>query len=99
MVKRAESICTVLWYKYIFFKSVADNLGLQYLVLSREREDAFPMYFEEMMAGNWSGGYYSHLWSKMLAADIFSAYWEAGWDDPKAGLYFLQNDIHHHLSF
>lgn len=70
-------------YEKETYQSVADNLGLQYLVLSREREDAFPMYFEEMMAGNWSGGYYSHLWSKMLAADIFSAYWEAGWDDPK----------------
>jgi len=33
-----------------------------------------------MLTGNWSAGYYSHLWSRMLAADVFSAYWEAGWD-------------------
>jgi oligopeptidase A len=32
--------------------------------------------------GGWGAGYYSHLWSRMLAADIFSAYLEAGWDSP-----------------
>ena len=36
------------------------------------------------MIDNWAGGYYSHLWSKMLAADAFSAYWEVGWEDSKA---------------
>jgi oligopeptidase A len=33
-------------------------------------------------SGGWGAGYYSHLWSRMLAADIFSAYLEAGWDNP-----------------
>ena len=72
----------------------------------REKEDAFPLYFEDMMTGHWAGSYYrlyilshhnlissptfqpflsttSHTWSKMLAADIFSAYTEAGLDNPQ----------------
>ena len=71
----------------------------------REKEDAFPLYFEDMMTGHWAASYYrlifkrhlnllkvvprkffamcSHTWSKMLAADIFSAYIEAGLDNPQ----------------
>ena len=58
------------------FAELANRLAPQYLVLDREKEDAFPMYFEEMMTGHWAAGYYSHTWSKMLAADLFSAYLE-----------------------
>jgi oligopeptidase A len=66
------------------YQALVDRLTPQYLVLAREREDCFPLYFEDIMTGNWAAGYYSHLWSRMLAADIFSAYWEAGWDNPEA---------------
>ena len=34
--------------------------------------------------GGWGAGYYSHLWSRMLAADVFSAYLEVGWDNAEA---------------
>lgn len=66
------------------YQNLADRMTPQYLVLEREREDSFPMNFEEIMCGNWAAAYYSHLWSRMLAADVFSAYWEAGWDNPEA---------------
>ena len=78
----------------------------QLKVQDQEKEDAFPLYFEDMMTGHWAGSYYrfdtiihhylissptfqtflstiSHTWSKMLAADIFSAYTEAGLDNPQ----------------
>ena len=45
-------------------------------MLPREKEDAFPLYFEEMLTGHWAAGYYCSLWARMLAADIFSAYVE-----------------------
>merc|ERR1739838_669190 len=64
------------------YSDLASRLATQYLVL--EKEDAFPMYFEDMLTGHWAAGYYSHTWSKMLAADIFSAYNEAGLDNPQA---------------
>ena len=58
------------------YSDLASRLATQYLVLEREKEDAFPMYFEDMLTGHWAAGYYSHTWSKMLAADLFSAYLE-----------------------
>jgi len=66
------------------YQTLAARLWPQYLVQDREKEDAFPLYFEDMMTGHWAGSYYSHTWSKMLAADIFSAYTEAGLDNPQA---------------
>merc|ERR1719471_2049239 len=65
------------------YQTLAARLWPQYLVQDREKEDAFPLYFEDMMTGHWAGSYYSHTWSKMLAADIFSAYTEAGLDNPQ----------------
>ena len=56
------------------YTDLAARLAEQYLVIPREKEDAFPLYFEEMMTGHHAAGYYCHIWSKMLAADIFSAY-------------------------
>jgi len=66
------------------FSDLAARLASQYLVLEREKEDAFPLYFDEMLTGHWAAGYYSHLWSRMLAADIFSAYTEAGLHNTEA---------------
>ena len=58
------------------YADLASRLAPQYLVLDREKEDAFPMYFESMLTGHWAAGYYSATWGKMLAADLFSAYKE-----------------------
>jgi len=63
------------------YQDLAARLAPQYLVLSREKEDAFPLYFEEMLTGEWAAAYYCHLWSRMLAADLFSAYLEVGLDN------------------
>ena len=53
-------------------------------MLDKDREDAFPMYFEEAMTGPSPAGYYGHTWAKMMAADAFSAYLESGFDDKEA---------------
>lgn len=66
------------------FADLASRLAPQYLVLDREKEDAFPLYFDEMLTGHWAAGYYSHTWSRMLAADLFSAYLEAGLENTEA---------------
>ena len=58
------------------YTDLASRLAPQYLVLDREKEEAFPMYFDEMLTGHWAAGYYSHTWARMLAADLFSAYLE-----------------------
>jgi len=66
------------------YADLASRLAPQYLVLDREKEDAFPMYFESMLTGHWAAGYYSATWGKMLAADLFSAYIEAGLENTEA---------------
>jgi len=63
------------------YQTLAARLAPQYLVLDREKEDAFPLYFGDITTGHWGAGYYSHTWCRMLAADIFSAYMEAGFDN------------------
>jgi len=66
------------------YDDLANRLAPQYLVLDREKEDAFPMYFEDMLTGPWAAAYYSHIWSKMLAADLFSAYLEVGLENTES---------------
>lgn len=66
------------------FMDLGDRLAGQYMVLDKDKDDAFPMYFDEMMTGKLSAGYYSHVWSRMLAADAFSAYLEVGWENKEA---------------
>jgi len=66
------------------YTDLASRLAPQYLVLDREKEEAFPMYFDEMLTGHWAAGYYSHTWARMLAADLFSAYLEAGLENTEA---------------
>jgi oligopeptidase A len=63
------------------YQDLARRLAPQYLVLNQEKEDVFPLYFEDMISGEWAAAYYCRLWSRMLAADIFSAYLEIGLDN------------------
>jgi hypothetical protein len=35
-------------------QDLAERMSRQYLVLNREREDAFPLHFEDMMTGGTS---------------------------------------------
>jgi len=64
------------------YYALVDRLTDQYLVLKREEDDSFPCHFEEMTTGEYCAGYFSHLWSRMVAADVFSAYHESGWQHP-----------------
>eukprot|EP00088_Acartia_fossae_P028036 TRINITY_DN2880_c0_g1_i2.p1 TRINITY_DN2880_c0_g1~~TRINITY_DN2880_c0_g1_i2.p1 ORF type:complete len:779 (-),score=169.37 TRINITY_DN2880_c0_g1_i2:109-2445(-) len=66
------------------YQSLADRLWPQYLVIEKDDDNSFPLHFSDMMIDSWCAGYYSNLWSRMLAADVFSAYWEAGWENPEA---------------
>lgn len=66
------------------YTDLAARLADQFLVLPREKEDSFPLYFEEMLTGHWAAGYFSQIWARMLAADIFSAYTEVGFDNTEA---------------
>ncbi|KAH1018599.1 hypothetical protein HUJ05_006337 [Dendroctonus ponderosae] len=38
--------------------------------------DAHPCHFTQIFVEDWAAAYYSHVWSRMVAADVYSAFYE-----------------------
>ena len=53
-------------------------------VLPPLEEDRFLCSFSHIFAGGYAAGYYSYKWAEVLSADAFSAFEEAGLEDPSA---------------
>ncbi|XP_040575290.1 uncharacterized protein [Lepeophtheirus salmonis] len=58
------------------YMDILDRLYPEYLLIPREKEDNFPLYFEDIITRKHPGSYYGKTWSKMIAADAFHAVYE-----------------------
>lgn len=67
-----------------FWLDVVKRLWPKFHPFALDKTDSHPCSFTDIVSGDWAAAYYSHTWSKMVAADIFSAFKEVDLDDPEA---------------
>lgn len=67
----------LLHSKKTFWRDIVRELWPQYHTLPFDKFDSHPLSFTKIFSEEWGAAYYCHLWSKMIAADIYSAFEEA----------------------
>lgn len=60
-----------------FWLDVVKQLWPKFHVLPFEKHDSHPCSFTDIFSGEWPAAYYSQVWSRMIAADIYGAFHEA----------------------
>ncbi|CAG4946585.1 unnamed protein product [Parnassius apollo] len=63
--------------KKTFWRDLVRELWPKYNALPFDKYDSHPLSFTKIFSEEWGAAYYCHLWSKMIAADIYSAFEEA----------------------
>lgn len=63
--------------KKTFWRDLVRELWPKYYTLPFDKYDSHPLSFTKIFSEEWGAAYYCHLWSKMIAADIYSAFEEA----------------------
>lgn len=64
-----------------FWRDIVRELWPKYHALPFNKYDSHPLSFTQIMSEEWAAAYFCHLWSKMIAADLYSAFEEARKDD------------------
>ncbi|CAH1977202.1 unnamed protein product [Acanthoscelides obtectus] len=65
-----------------FWLDIVKRLWPHYLSFKLHKIDSHPCSFTQIFSEEWGAAYYSHVWSRMVAADVYSAFHEVR-DDEK----------------
>ncbi|XP_032520430.2 uncharacterized protein LOC116772371 [Danaus plexippus] len=63
--------------KTTFWRDIVRELWPKYIALPFDKYNSHILSFTKIFSEEWGAAYYCHLWSKMIAADIYSAFEEA----------------------
>lgn len=64
-----------------FWLPIIKELWPKYRSFPLEKIDSHPCSFTQVFADDWGAAYYSQVWSKLIAADVYSAFHEVQGDD------------------
>ncbi|XP_011702529.1 PREDICTED: probable cytosolic oligopeptidase A [Wasmannia auropunctata] len=64
-----------------FWVPMMKRLWPKYFVLPLEKRDTHVCNFEAIWSGNWAAAYFSKVWSRMIAADLYTAFQEVKSDE------------------
>lgn len=57
----------------------------EYFVFPMSNYHSDPVRYTDIFSGPWGASYYSHLWSKMVAADVYQAFLDDKADEVNIG--------------
>lgn len=60
-----------------FWWDIVKELYPKYHAVELDKKDSHPCSFTPIASGEWGGAYYGFVWAELIAADVYSAFWEA----------------------
>lgn len=57
-----------------FWLDIVKDLWPQFYCFDLDKKYSHPCSWTQVFSGEWGAAYYSHLWSKLVAADVYSAF-------------------------
>lgn len=63
--------------KKTFWRDIVREMWPKYHVLPFDKYDSHPLSFTKIFCEEWGAAYFCRIWSRMIAADIYSAFEEA----------------------
>ncbi|XP_018577312.1 probable cytosolic oligopeptidase A [Anoplophora glabripennis] len=64
-----------------FWLDIIKRLWPQYRCFKLHKIDSHPLSFTQIVSEEWGAAYFSHVWARMIAADVYSAFHEVQGDE------------------
>lgn len=77
-----------------FWLDIVKDLWPKYKILPLDKRDAHPCSWLDVFSGHWGAAYFSHVWSRVIAADAFNAFSEDGSKIEDVGKRFKATYLH-----